>query len=754
MGLFSRKTIVQVSSVIYPMGEEPERIPDIVKASVITASLQDNPIQPAIINSIIDGMGVKLRRAFDYARQTYYLGMPTGFPKTFGTKEDPVLNALVREYLERIHVGSAITVYETYVELATDYQTKVRELIRDDYSYDFVDDETTAATGAVDIGASLVLTGPFLDTAHPGEIGYHLVFTNPDTSVEEIDEWYLDSEFTGRDLITQRVIMVFRQDSDLSETYAYAYGGDDPRLNVFLRSLSIPTSGTFPCIVLKKNNVYLDDDAFSGVPWETSDSYVTSEAYCRRLSLDVDTVIANLKDNPDDGDIDFAYIQPGVRINSPNHSVQKYLYNYFHRLYLLYPDNKTNFENWTATNDFDVTTVPSTPNKAKSPPSQSIHIYDPETTTTAVDMEIAWRWITVEAKSGSLATPYEVECGPEQQIISKYTALSAAFTDEIYESTLLKIRKRTSSTTYDEMTICGLRHENYIYKGHSVQSGVWAAFNEDEVEDGNDDGTGFIIPLDYSIFVTLTPRERLQLGQECLHLVLNCYVQYKQKWYETGFFKFILMVIAVIAIAFSWGTATPYVTAAYTSITNTLVAAGLSATVAAAISTIITAVLVVGITKGISMAAKEFGEWAAEKWGPVWGAIAQMAATVALSFGVSQITGIPMFTPDKLANQVMQLSTMLLSSMAAYTEYTYTALQDEIKTWEDYAKANGNPLEEVNRLMEELNAEMSIAQQAILPRPETMDEFLGRTLTSTDGLTHRLTLPIHQMPELTLTPRL
>jgi hypothetical protein len=72
----------------------------------------------------------------------------------------------------------------------------------------------------------------------------------------------------------------------------------------------------------------------------------------------------------------------------------------------------------------------------------------------------------------------------------------------------------------------------------------------------------------------------------------------------------------------------------------------------------------------------------------------------------------------------------------------------------DYINQPNDPLEQVNDLLEEMFPDLNIAQKAILPHPETLDEFLGRTLTTTEGLTGRLLMPITDMVQLTLTPRL
>lgn len=749
MGLFSRKTIISVASVIYPMGEVNDDIPDVVKASVITASLQHRSIPAAIRGSILDGAGVKLAQGFSYAKSKYYAGMPKGLPANYALRDNRTLELLLEEHLRRIYPGYEVDVTDNSVSYEDDYVTVIRNEIAAYWDYNWFDEVTLSATGSVQVGATLVLTGPFYDWqdegGHLSDVGYHLVFTNPDTTIVEMDQWFPQSIFTGHEQRIPRVTANYTLSGSPQQAFSYRYGGADARLNLFLRQLNANESGTFPAIILKKNNVYLNDNRFTGSDWKTSSAYLTSKAYGDRMKIDIDVLIGKIRENASEGDIDYAFIQPGVILASTTQTAKKYLFNYFLNLYNVFPDNKPAYDAWLAQAPYSAHGAVKK-NIAENCPAQSFRIYDPDNQANSVDMEVAWRYITREIKSGTI-TEYETECGPQELIETRYRIKFE--TREDYDVTKFYLRRPLTDTTYEELCVVGLWHENYIYKGHSVQSAVWDMFNDPE----GDFGTGFILPLDYGTLITLTARERLQLAQESFHIVFNCYVARKQKWYETGFFKFVMFVIAVVVIYFSWGTLTELVATLYAYFTAALVIA-LGATLAAAIAALLTALIVSVIYVGISFISKEAGKWAAEHWGPAWGAVVQIGVALFLSWGTQFIPGMPAMPPASLPTTVLRTSSFLLAGMSAYTEYTYSALQNEIKTWEDYAYGDDNPLKKVNDLIEEMFPDLSFAQQALLPHPESLDEFLGRTLTLTDGLTYRIFSPIYDMIELTLTPRL
>lgn len=749
MGLFSRKTIISVASVIYPMGEVGDGIPDVVAANVITARMQDRSVAKAVRTSILDGVGVKLTQGFNYARSKYYAGLPKGLPSNYATRDNRTLELLIEEHLRRLYPSFTVDVISNSVSYEDGFRAVMQNEVAAAYDYDWAEAETLSATGSIQVGATLEADGPYYDWEsglHLDEVLYYLTFTNPDMSVVQIEEWYPQSIFVGHEARVARVTADYTLSGSVQQTFSYRFGGDDARLNLFLRQLTNEESGTFPAIVLKRDNVYLNNNRFSGGDWKSSAQYRTSKAYGDRMKIDIDIIIEKIRENASQGDIDYAFIQPGVILASTTQVAKKYLFNYFMHLFNTHPDNKPAYDAWIAAAKFPEHSAVKR-NLAENCPAQSFRIYDPDNQAGTVNMEIAWRYITYEEKVGSLSE-YQVQCGAQEIVVAKWHGKSAVFHED-YDVTKFFIRKPLTESTYAELCVVGLWHENYVYKGHSVQSGVWDMFNDPE----GDYGTGFIIPLDYSIFLTLTPRERLQLAQEAFHLVFNCYVARKQKWYETGFFKFVLVIVSAIIIYFSWGTLTKFVAGLYAYLSATLVVV-LGATLAAAIAAVLTAIIVAVVYVGISFVAKEAGEWAAEHWGPAWGAVVQIATAVVLTYGVGQISGMPTLPPGSLVDTVLRTSSFLLTGMSAYTDYTYSALKDEITTWEQYAYGTNNPLNQVNEMMEEAFPDMTIIQQAALPHPETMEEFLGRTLGLTDALTNRLIAPIRDMVELTLTPRL
>ena len=61
MGLFSRKTIITVSSMAYNLAGDPESRANFLKATVLGNVLANKDMGAGIVNGYLNGPGIKLR---------------------------------------------------------------------------------------------------------------------------------------------------------------------------------------------------------------------------------------------------------------------------------------------------------------------------------------------------------------------------------------------------------------------------------------------------------------------------------------------------------------------------------------------------------------------------------------------------------------------------------------------------------------------------------------------------------------------
>lgn len=755
MSFWGGDETIYVSSVIYQLGDELDKIPDVIKAAIIGAGMKSTSRSYAIKKSIIDGGGIKLRQGYNYAAKSYYAGLPIGLNQIGTEADNPMLVAMVTEYLTAFYSPTAIELKSVSVEYTTNYDTILRQQIETKYNYDFFEEAVHTSVFGIPVGSTLLLEAIQDDPiGHDAELGWRLTFTKPDTSTMSFDEWYLETLFDGVDAIVEnRILMEVSIGGAPSITLSYSYGGADSRLNLYLRSVTTPQRTTFPAIVLKKKNKWINtnsfyDNSFHAADWwKSQPAYKTSKIYGRRMGIDISRLIKIVKESPDEGKIDYIFIQPGTIISSPNLAAIEYHYNYFNRLRLTMPDGKPAFDAWEARIG---TTMEKS--EAKKCPAQFVKIYDPDDTKGTVNMTLAWRYMTYEEKTGALAKPYEIECGPQDRKVS-FFSWKGARKNVKYDFCSLYIRKRLTDTTYAELMIRGLWHENYVYKGKTVKSGVWDAFNDPD----GDYGTGMIIPLDVVVLQTLSAREQLQLSQETQHIIFNCYKVVKEKWYQTGIFKVVMIIISIVVIIISWGTLAPYVAALNAALYGGLVAIGIAATIAMALAAVLTIVIIAGALYAVSLIAKEAGEWAAEHWGSFWGAVVQIVVSYVLTLGLGWAAGAALgvaSVPMTLVQQVVMAASMVISGLAAFTQYEMELIQEEAKQWNSYIDSTANPQKQLEVLWEENFPDMKLPAQMWFMPIEAPAEFFARTVNGVDTLVMRLIAPIEQLSEMTLTTRL
>lgn len=184
------------------------------------------------------------------------------------------------------------------------------------------------------------------------------------------------------------------------------------------------------------------------------------------------------------------------------------------------------------------------------------------------------------------------------------------------------ITYQTSSNTWEKLTCRGLMHSNVIYGNKSVDITATEAL-EDEEE------SAFLVPLNNFLLKRIGLVAATQVVLEGHFLVFNSYKVVKQRWYQRGIFK-VIMVIAAIVIAIYFppkaGVLGETVALASTIATATGVTAATAATLAAVANAMAAMILSTVI---VSVSTKLFGD----KVGNIIGTIVSLYAVNYFSTG-------------------------------------------------------------------------------------------------------------------------
>ena len=208
-------------------------------------------------------------------------------------------------------------------------------------------------------------------------------------------------------------------------------------------------------------------------------------------------------------------------------------------------------------------------------------------------------------------------------------------------------RKQLTATTYREYLVYGLAIDEMIQGGHRTT----AAGNDEEL----------LLPIDLSIDTGFSMRQLEELYTKSMYIVLNTLEVVKTKWYQTGVFKAIMMVVAVLVSYFF----PPAGVAAWTW----------AAALYAVVQTVVIGLLIQAAVKLLV------------KLGVDVGAAAAIIAVVAAFYGgylaVSKTTGIAGIT----APQVLQIASQSFNmSSQGFALQTQEAIKDFNSVMADLSK--------------------------------------------------------------------
>lgn len=714
MGIFSSKKKIYVSAVAYNLaGDESDRV-DFVKYSVLNSVMQNQSISNTLVRGIINGQGMHIKTAHSYAKDEYTYGVPNSNFLGTGSVDPAVLSPI----LSVLHSGFGISILTSYISPA-DYEFWAEQHLAEAYGYDrmsgifdnppagadadadvsydyisgklhFVLMNANATTVQFDFTPSAFLSGRMyvhatyktikthsptsVTTVRAAEVGEVDSVTNVFSSTTIADEV---SEKNVRTTVVitggSAHVTVLITESIVSRSKYYTYllnYGSHPTLDALLTidPVSVPF---YPAVPLRVNNVDMTNEAHQDTPL-----YETSKKLLKKCGIKINDLADRLNDNDNIADIDFAFVVFGVSLRSQTKAGKRYLYQFMEHLQGLSTVTKAQFDAWNA--------LPAFKKKKTAPPTNNLLLYDSQNRENNYDTKLQWQFISTELVAGTIhsgARPGDVDISMGGQQLHELQQ-STDYTDMMVDTSALYLRRQIDEDTFELMEVNGLYFSNFIYKGKAVEMSAFEAWNEEDEEVGD----SFIIPLNRDIFKGLGGRWMTQLGQECVFLVLNCYKVVKQKWYQTGWFK-ILLVILSIVIMVLFPPAGGLFGAIAGALFGTAIGLSLIATIITATLTVLASMIVMNLLSPLLVDA--FGE----KWGRILAVV--VAIAVGGGFGQQGVfANLMSLSAPQLLLQVGQVAGQLYGAyvqgemvgMAVEMAEATTKYKAEMKTIEELTK--------------------------------------------------------------------
>ncbi len=509
-----------------------EKVRDTVVQSVLSSVVQDRPIGDDLIANTLGGLGAKAKTYYTFGRDKYYYGLPEGTQEVQRANSSTM--ALVLESIEGEPVTIEFNIFGSADSLLfADSQINLSKEVE---SSDWISNTEVKVYYTDDTDE--IYTVP---TAVIADRYYHVK--------------YLTSTATK---------------------YFY-YNAKDTTYEVLTVTDTIKESSYYPVVPFIKDNV--DISAFGkGTPVFDSCSQLL-----KKIGLNYKDIGESIQQNPDIDGVDYAYLIIAAPIQSESVPTQEYLFNYFFYLAQTQTVNKQQFENWVTNPTGD------------TPPTNIITVREDENSATGTGnyhIELGFSYIETTVINGTIGTGKKGYVERETVINSP---ISFGLRDQFqYETSYMIWRKQTSPGIYTELKVMGLKHINYIYGNHTIDTSL-----ENSLSDDNDD---FNLPINSNILHSMKLLRQTDVMNDSIRLCFNSIETVKVKWYETGIFKALIIVVAAVLTVLAAGTDGGSFMAAAIAITGTATAVTLNFAIAVIIAALSSAAVgklidVIGIKK-------------------------------------------------------------------------------------------------------------------------------------------------------------
>lgn len=532
MGLFSSRTKTFVSSVAYNLGGDLKDRPDFMKNIVLGGIFTNSKdLTRDVVGSHLNGPGIKQRSFYNWSKTEY----PEGACEVVVSQGLSVEHDLVRPYLTT-PPGGSVVISTAFIDNGDITYWAQRWLLLN---------KPEAYTQAW-----LVDYDPIIKKA---TISYP---TGSD------DEFYPGNFSSERRYVVAYYTQIFAPGSGMAPkplVYIYRIGGSNTVLNALSRDLT-KSQDIFPIIPLRLNNVPISHSSFE------DDYDQHAKAFKKATGKPMIEMLAAIDDNPNVGDIDYCFLVHGVELNTVEPEGQRYLYEFFRDRIPQQKTSEADFTNWVAS--VSEYKSQSEIKKAwllaqKDPLNTLFGTVEPilgarveleysrfETHCPKLNYYTHLGWVTIVEEVGTGLGKPDAERGDFwTESLTDLTIPGVMFAiedgvDQWAKGALARFRLfwQDEEDSYRFLTVYGMVHENFVYAGKVVQTSASEAL--EEVEE-----SGFVVPLHYPTLKKLPLTTATQLAISNRILVFNCYKQKKQRWYQRGIFRIILMVAIVVVSA-------------------------------------------------------------------------------------------------------------------------------------------------------------------------------------------------------------
>lgn len=583
MGLFSSKKRIIVGTTV-SRAIEDKLLPNSIRDGALKSLFSNDEVNglPSYVReSLVQSIGLKAERLYEWAANNYVHGLPSGRTSvaTQGRAEvEAVLNTLeggpvLIEYTRygppnTLHMGwmKAVELYGynaatnelPVLSAAKGYPVYLKDLqivvppslvsqqlpgALDQWGVSPKAGYTPFRVSTAGLGASLTITPSpvyYLDTATTEHVRMKYTWAAPGwimvpdeysgtpipvyTNKAPFEE-YVELALPAHDE-TADYFHVRYQINGVTKFWMYRVGsGTYPTLDAVFDDPPAESGLFFPFIYFRYNKA-------SEISNTASESYKDCRKMLRYLGMSYDAVAEGIDANPDIADVEQAFLTFAVPANSTNPVDRRYLFEFFSAQY---EATGSNFSSQTQAN------VTSMFADERDLVKNTIVIQD-----ARFKMALSNGGIFKRRVAGSIGAVGSFDSGLTTVTVpityTSWTVDDAGSAPSMTVNTPIDThfyRKQVNSAQYDEILVVNLKMVYYVYGEYRTT--------------GDDTDDILLIPIDRSITDAYSIPDREILYARSLHYVFNSMVVQKVKWYQTGFFQFLMIALAVVIVIYTQG---------------------------------------------------------------------------------------------------------------------------------------------------------------------------------------------------------
>ena len=394
---------------------------DSINATISKICVYPNyPHTGAILDHVYNGLAVRAHRIYNYARDTYTLGLPNGYEIYLNTVPDEDVQAVIEA-----EVGYPITT--SVVKLGEpDALLAAYAYAKDNWGWYQATNTFTNPpiyyTGSIDIDSA------YFD----GDGTLRVIFVVTDSGPSDVYKTVrvYDHAYLLNNLYYQVVYRETDKLTNSNDSYWFYRNGEGTHPTLDTDTQVEFGSPFMPVIPLREDNISLGPECLDGeyvldgdgnkiVP--DTDLYRTSVKLCKLAGTDINELTRELSNNPDISEVDHAYLIFGIDLRTETETSKHYLYQFFNNI---------------VTETFDNNDIVITDSK--------------------YNIKISFDSITKTVHQGVLAG-----------------------TELTFTGSDVTIKHQTDDTSYTELTIVNLVHTNYVEGRHAVVTSVSDSGSED-----------------------------------------------------------------------------------------------------------------------------------------------------------------------------------------------------------------------------------------------------------------------------------